>query len=174
MKYLLMLLVALATVSLARADELAAPDLFKVYLSTAARPITNARVLKVTRNGITFMCDQGMVQAPFANLAPEFAAYYKDKAEKPVELTVPKAVIPIAPPKAAPKEKTAVQKAQEAVDRANQVGNLNAQIANSEALISRYEKQSLIGNKNPISTEAYELAKAKRDDAKAKLAQLGG
>lgn len=177
MKAILTLIFALVTASCFAQSEPVMPNLKEVHISTSYRPLTNCVILKVTPNGITFKCDQGMVQVPFVNLPPEFGVY-RPKAGASVAPTTshvtPQVKGPAPTPKKAPKEKTAVELAQEAKSRANQIGNLKAQIAQHESLISRYDKQSLIGNPNPISTEDYNLAKAKVEEARRKLSEMGG
>lgn len=165
----LILYLALALVAFA------APDLTRITVANRAAPLTNARVLSVTIRGITFACDQGIVQVPFEALPAEFAEYrarIKDApvvAAKPVLVTPPKAPVVTSPKKA---EKTALQQAREAKDRAQLVSHHRELIRQAESLISRYDKQTLIGNPNPISTEDYNVAKATVEDSRAKLAEL--
>ena len=165
--------IALAIASFAQTS----PNLSKVYIETKARPLTNCVVKKVTANGITFMCDQGMIQVPFKDLPAEFAYYRNTVVEEPKVVIAPATPVPsISTPKTttktASKVKSELELAEEAKKRADQRDHLNSVIAKSEALIAKYERQSLIGNKNPVSTEDYNLAKARVNDAKAKLAAL--
>ncbi len=163
---LLFLLVAVATF----AAE--APNLKSIAIPTRATPITNARVASVTERGITFICDQGMLQVPFSDLPAEFA-YYKT-AIKPTVTQAPK----VAPPvKAvtntpAPKPKSPVDAARKAKQDAEQRDILRAKITRLNEVIDRYTRQSSFSGEKLITSQEYDLAKAELEEAKAKLAGL--
>ncbi len=151
-----------------------APNLVSIQTTIRAKPLTNARVLRSSATSVTFACDQGIVQVPFEALPPEFA-YYK-VADKPalVVQAAPKVAPPTlkAPTNPVPKPKSAVDEAKQAKENADRKAALLAKVASLEALMDRYDRQSSFSGQVLISTEEYNLAKAQRDEAKAKLAGM--
>ncbi len=182
MKALLTLLFVLVLATVARAtdpvesSDMPAPDLSKVFIATKARPLTNCRVVKVTQLGVTFICDQGLIQVPFKDLPAELRAFYIGKADKPI--APPMAVAPKAPtPPAAqsvPAPKVAPKKELTPEQKANQIASLKQVIQSCEAVIDTYSRQMTIGNPDAITSAQYEAAKRKLEEARGKLAALEG
>lgn len=170
---LILLFLTLVSVALAQT----APDLSSVPVGNRSKPLTHARVVSVSPNGILFKCDQGAVQVPFSMLPAEVAAYYAPQTSKSAT------IVSSAPVKSAPtvvkaptitaKVKTPVDAAKDAKAKADMKVWLLAKIAGCEGVISRYDRQSSFSKDKLITKEEYEVAKTELVEIKAKLAELG-
>lgn len=156
-------------------------DLSVVPVLGRGRPLTHARIKSVSDKGISFMCDQGIVQVPFEYLPPEFA-YYRSM----VKLVTP-AATPVNRPSVtvrakSPTESNAVDKDKakkaaqvardEAERRTNRKANYLERIREDEYKIDRYTRQNSFTDKVLITTAEYELAKSRLEESKAALAAL--
>lgn len=139
------------------------------------KPLTNATVLSVTERGVSFKCDQGLVQVPFANLPSEFAALRsRIKGSSGATITPKPADKPIAkvgPPQET-KPKSEAELAREAQKRATLKTELLNKITYYETQISRYDHQTSFSPPPLMTAEDYAVAKTGLEEAKRKLAAL--
>jgi hypothetical protein len=161
---LLYLVLAVCTIAADRFDSVA--------VSNRARPLTNATIKTVTANGITFLCDQGLIQVPYDKLPPAFAVYKSKTSQVAVSQSVPKSPVVVKTTSETPAVKTPVQVAQDAKKLAYMKKVLSDKIAKHEQTISRYDRQSSFSKGPLISTEDYELAKAELPEFRAQLEML--
>lgn len=52
------------------------PDFSKITIKGRLKPIHNASVKEIRKDGLIFMADEGLVKASFRDLEPEFVKYY--------------------------------------------------------------------------------------------------
>ena len=125
------------------------PDL-KVIPVKNGRTITNARIQAINSDGIVFICDNGMVQALFDDLPPEFRAYYAKKAEP---VFVPGQSAQQAHQRSQSQSSSEpsqleieTRRAQDKANLAQRIEQVRGWAAGNEDIIHRYETQSSFNN----------------------------
>jgi hypothetical protein len=166
------------------------PDLERIALKNGT-VLTHAKVKAVQANGILFLCDQGLMKIPFANLPTDLADYYKpmvDVAIVPADApsivsTAPAATVapvdvpaPVAPPAPPPRvapqvQRTVLQDAQDNLEFTVARNSLKDRIKADQELITNRYRQSTFEN-SAISESQFTAAKADLDAAMVQLGQL--
>lgn len=142
--------------------------------------INNAVIKEINKNGLLFQCDEGLVQAPLADLPEDFQSYYekaiKEAATKKTSVTR-QSYQPIQQETYQSYDRSSHTQSTEdaAIDKAGQKAMLRREIQSCESTIDQYNRQSSTTSKKGgdlISSEDYEYAKAKLEKAKSEYSAL--
>jgi hypothetical protein len=146
------------------------PDLSMITI-VKGTSLTHAKVESVTKTGIIFLCDQGLIEIPFGNLPPEFSQYYTSKIPAQ-EAPSPMPLSPTSPPLVQHRvERSAVQDSQDELNFTRTRMELRDRIKSDEEVMDQWYQQSSF--RSPSVTESRFLAtKADLDTATLQLAEL--
>lgn len=145
--------------------------------------INNAAIKEISKNGILFQCDEGLVQAQLTDLPEDFQSYYGN-AIKEAAANAPRQNSIVRQPNQYVQQSNQYQSPdysytntatteETAADKARQKMYLKDKIIQCEGIIDRYLHQSSTTTKAKnqwrlITTEEYDYAKAELADAQAK------